>query len=75
MNVGKYHLVTRGHNSNDEGQETPVGDIDATIGVCMWSPRKREVDREREREREMSNVKNDEGTRIRWKGSHCFYAQ
>ena len=63
VNVGEYHLVTRGHNSNDEGQETPVGDIDATIGVCMWSPRKREVDRERESE--MSNVKSDEGTRIR----------
>ena len=52
VNVGEYHLVTRGHNSNDEGQETPVGDIDATIGVCMWSPRERGVDRERERERE-----------------------
>ena len=63
MNVGEYHLVTRGHNSNDEGQETPVGDIDATIGVCMWSPRERGVDRERERD--MRSVKSDEGTRIR----------
>jgi len=49
VNVGEYHLVTRGHYSNDEGQEAPVGDIDATIGVCMWSPRERGVDRERER--------------------------
>lgn len=69
VNVGEYHLVTRGHNSNDEGQEAPVGDIDATIGVCTWYPRERDV----ERAREMSSVGSNEGMRIRWKSSHCFY--
>ena len=33
MEVGEDHLVTRDHNTKDEGHEAPVGDIDASIGV------------------------------------------
>lgn len=35
MDVGEDHLVAGDHNTEDEGEKAPVGDINAAIRVCM----------------------------------------